>query len=80
MRYDIVGSVLLFASAFMYAARYIAAALFIGPGLRNWDEGLFRAAYSYVGNGLSTWALISLIAGIALLVVGAVVKSVTRRD
>ncbi len=75
MRYDIVGGMLLWISAFLYAARYMAAALFMGPGLKNWDVRLFQAAYRYVGNGLTTWAMLALIAGLGVIVAGCVVNS-----
>jgi len=75
MRYDTVGGMLLFTSAFLYAARYIAAALFMGPGLKSWGVDLFQASYSYVGNGLTTWAILALIAGFATIVAGCVANS-----
>lgn len=72
MKYDRIGSTLFAISAFLYAMRYIAAALFMGPGLTNWDFSLFEAAYGYVGNGLTNWALIALIGGFICLAVGIV--------
>lgn len=75
MRLEIVGGMLLCASALLYAARYIAAALFMGPGLRNWDARLFQASYKYVGNGLTTWSVIALVAGLAAIIGGYVLSS-----
>lgn len=80
MRYDLIGSFLLATSALLYASRYLAAAVFMGPGLNNWGSKLFKAAYRYVGNGLTIWALISLIAGIACIAVGIVRDSNKRRE
>jgi hypothetical protein len=50
--------------------RYIAAALFMGPGLSNWDYSLFESAYAYIGSGLTNWAVIALIAGLLCVAVG----------
>lgn len=71
MRYDYVGVELLKIAAFLYVARYIAAALFMGPGLHSWNRGLFAAAYKYVGSDLTIIACISAIVGITLLLVSA---------
>lgn len=71
MRYDYVGVELLKLAAFLYVARYIAAALFMGPGLQSWNRSLFAAAYKYVGSDLTIIACISAIVGIAFLVVSA---------
>ena len=72
MKYDRIGATLLASAAFLYAMRYIAAALFMGPGLSNWDYSLFEAAYSYVGDGLTNWAVIALIGGLICLAAGMV--------
>ncbi|TAK32803.1 MAG: hypothetical protein EPO21_14500 [Chloroflexota bacterium] len=73
MRYDLVGAVLLGISAFLYASRYFAAALFMGPGLSNWNADLFRAAYGYVGDGLTRWAIVALFVGVVSLALGAII-------
>jgi hypothetical protein len=73
MKYDLVGSMLIFTSAFLYAVRYITAAIFMGAGLKNWSTDLFHAAYGYVGNELTMWSRLALIGGLGLIVVGAVV-------
>lgn len=73
MRYDLTGGILIGASALLYASRFLAAAMFMGCGLRNWDTSLFKAAYGYIGNGLTNWATVGLIAGLLFLAV-AVVK------
>lgn len=74
MRYDIIGSMLICAAAFLYAARYIAAAIFM-TGVTNWNAELFRASYSYVGNGLTIWSTLALIAGLGAIVAGTVAHS-----
>ncbi|MDC0325528.1 hypothetical protein OAM01_02105 [bacterium] len=71
MKYDYVGIELLKISAFLYAARYLAAALFMGPGLNNWNHDLFEASYGYVGSGLTVIAGLAAAAGITSLVVAA---------
>jgi hypothetical protein len=71
MKYDYVGVGLLKIAALLYAARYVAAALFMGPGLKNWDSSLFAASYKYVGSELTVVACVSAIAGIAMLALAA---------
>ncbi len=72
MKYDSIGATFFAIAAFLYAMCYIAAALFMGPGLTNWDFSLFEAAYGYIGNGLTNWALMALVAGLVCLAVGIV--------
>ena len=72
MKYDRIGATLFGVAAFLYAMRYIAAALFMGPGLSNWDYSLFEAAYGYVGDGLTNWAVAALVAGLVSIAVGVV--------
>jgi len=80
MKYDRIGATLFAVAAFLYAARYVTAALFMGPGLTNWDFSLFEAAYEYVGNGLTKWATTALIAGIVCMAVGIVKELKERKD
>ena len=75
MKYDRIGTTFFAIAAFLYAVRYISAALFMGPGLTNWDYPLFEAAYGYVGNGLTNWAIIALITGLVCMAVGIVKDS-----
>ena len=75
MKYDRIGTTFFAIAAFLYAARYIAAALFMGPGLTNWDYPLFEAAYNYVGDGLTNWAVVALVIGLICMVVGIVKDS-----
>jgi hypothetical protein len=62
------GVELLKIGAFLFAMRYVSAALFMGPGLKNWDSNLFKASYGYVGNGLTNWAIIFGIAGVIFII------------
>jgi hypothetical protein len=55
-------------SAFLFSSRYIAAAIF-GSGVKSWSARLFNAMLNYVGNTLTVWAVIALIAGIVYLVI-----------
>ena len=80
MKYDHVGVELLKTAAFLYAARYVAAALFMGPGLKNWDGNLFHASYNYIGNGLTVWAIISAIVGVVMIVVSLAGKRSGKTD
>lgn len=79
MRYDIVGGMLLCISAFLYAARYITAAIFMGGGLNNWSADLFQASYGYVGNGLTTWSTLALFAGLGMIATGTIVNLENRK-
>ena len=56
-------------AAFLFAARYICAAIF-GRNVTSWSEELFHNLYSYVGSGLTIAAGVSLVVGIAYLVWG----------
>ena len=60
------GTILIAVSAFLYAAHFVAAAIF-GSGLSSWDTGLFRAMLQYTDQGLDTASLVSLIAGVLYL-------------
>lgn len=71
MRYDLIGCTLLGISAFLYAARYITAAIFMGS-VRSWNQELFQASYQYVGDDLTTWASIAFVAGLLAFAVGIV--------
>ncbi|MBN2048561.1 MAG: hypothetical protein JW750_12020 [Anaerolineaceae bacterium] len=61
------GAVLIFTAAFLYAAKFIAAATF-GSGLNNWNSDLFRSMLRYVDQGLTPASVIALIAGIIYLI------------
>jgi hypothetical protein len=64
-------------AAFLFAARYVCAAIF-GSGVKSWDAGLFHAMYGYVGSGLTTAAVVSLVVGIVYLVAGELLDIVPR--
>lgn len=58
---------LLAIGAFLYATRYIAAAIF-GSGVASFSTELFRAMLQYVGIAPLIWSILAAIAGIAYLV------------
>ena len=60
------GNTLIAVSAFLYAAHFLAAAMF-GSNLASWDADLFRAMLQYTDQGLSTASLVALIAGVVYL-------------
>jgi hypothetical protein len=60
-------------AAFLYATRYITAAIF-GSGVSSWNSDLFHALLQYVGNSLTILSVISLIVGISYLVMGEIRK------
>lgn len=70
MRYDTIGSSLIFTSAFLYAMRYVTAAIFMGPGLSSWNHKLFQSSYDYVGGNLTILSSVALVAGIVMLLIG----------
>lgn len=72
MRCDVVGCMFIFVSAFLYAARYIATAIFMVVRRDGWSERLFKESYDYIGNGLTVWAILALGAGLAVIAVGTV--------
>ena len=74
MRNDIVGGLLILTSALLYISRYIVAALFIGS-TQSWSKELFQTSYKYVGNDLTLWSMIALVAGLITLVKGYATKS-----
>ena len=54
-------------SAFLFASRYITAAIF-GSGVSSWNARLFAHMLGYVGNTLTVLSIIALIVGIIYLV------------
>lgn len=58
---------LLVIAALLFAARYLAAAIF-GSGMVGWSAEIFNALLQYVGSGLHTAALVALVAGVAYLI------------
>ena len=64
-------------AAFLFATRYVCAAIF-GSGVKSWDAGLFHSMYGYVGSGLTTAAVVSLVVGIVYLVAGELLDVLRR--
>jgi hypothetical protein len=56
-------------AAFLFATRYICAAIF-GNRVSSWSAELFHHLYSYIGPGLTIAAGASLAAGIMYLILG----------
>ena len=54
-------------AAFLFSAKYISAAIF-GSGLASYNEELFNAMLSYIGNPLSICAIFALLIGLAYIV------------
>lgn len=54
-------------AAILYSVRYVSAAVFMS-GVSSWDRGLFAAGLEYVGSPLRTLSIISLLVGVAYLV------------
>ena len=55
-------------AAFLYAMRYVAAAIY-RSGASNFGPQSFKDAYGYIGHGLTFWAIIFAIAGLAIMVI-----------
>lgn len=64
-------------AAFLYSVRFVCAAIF-GSGASSWDAEFFRALYAYVGSGLTTAAVVALVAGIAFIVFGELTEGRKR--
>ena len=73
------GISLIFISAFLYAARYIAAATY-GSGQTSWSAELFRGLLQYVGGGLVTWSIVALVAGVFFLVLAEITELRSAKD
>ncbi|AYB39955.1 hypothetical protein [Brevibacillus laterosporus] len=56
-------------SAFLISAKYISASIF-GSGVVSWDNSIYDAMLSSVGNTLSTFSLLALLIGIAYIAWG----------
>ena len=66
-----VGAIFCLISALLFAARYLAAAIFMS-GVVSWSRELFRSGLEHVGPPLSIAAVIALVLGVAFLVWGIV--------
>lgn len=56
-------------AAFLFSAKYLSAAIF-GSGVVSWDEELFNAMLSYIGNPLSICSILALIIGVTYIAWG----------
>ena len=61
------GAVLIAAASLLYVTRFIAAAIF-GTGFTTWSTKHFNTLLGYVDQGLTTWSIAALAAGIIYLV------------
>jgi hypothetical protein len=73
-----VGLGLIAIAAFLFATRYVSAAIF-GSNATSWDAELFHGFYRDIGSGLTTAAIVALIAGTAYLVWGELTEGRSRR-
>lgn len=53
-------------AAFLYASRYVTAAIF-GSGVTSWNHQLFGSMLYYVGNRLTMLSAVALVVGIGYL-------------
>jgi hypothetical protein len=58
-------------SAFLYATRFIAAAIW-GSGFSSWNAENFRALLEYVDQGLTPWSIAALVLGLLFLIWGEI--------
>jgi hypothetical protein len=72
------GISMIIVSAMLYATRYLAAAIF-GSGVISWSQELFQAMLQYIGQGLTIWSVVALVAGISYLVWAEVDEIRVRR-
>ena len=61
------GTIFCLIAAILYATRYLSAAIFMS-GISSWSNNLFTSGLNYVGGTLTTFSTISLVVGIAYLV------------
>lgn len=60
-------------AAFLFAARYISAAIY-GSNETGWNADLFSGLLQYVGSSLLVLSIISLVVGIVYLILGEIRK------
>ncbi len=65
-------------AAFLFATRYLAAAIFSSGG-SSWDKQLFQAMLEYVGTVPITLSIIALAFGVAYLIWGEYEEWTGRR-
>lgn len=63
----VTGVLFIAIAAFLYAARFVAAAIW-GAGVTNWNTQLFSNMYDYIGNGLTIWSILALLVGAGYLI------------
>lgn len=63
MNHKTMGMIFICISVFLYAVRYLAAAIF-GSNLTSWSKEMFDSMLTYVGKGPLVLSWISLIVGI----------------
>lgn len=61
------GAIFCLTGGLLFAARYIAAAIFMS-NVSSWDSMLFAAGLEYQGYGLLVFSAVNMIAGIIYLV------------
>lgn len=62
-----VGALFIVIAAFLYAVRYLAAAIY-GSNMSSWNKELFDHLLSYVGSGPLILSWIALIVGLGLFI------------
>lgn len=67
------GTIFCLISAILFSTRYISAAIF-SSNVSSWDAELFSHMLSYVGNTLTTLSIVSLVVGIAYLLVAEILE------
>lgn len=73
------GTIFCLISAILFSTRYISAAIF-SSNVSSWDAELFSHMLSYVGNTLTTLSIVSLVVGIAYLLVAEILEEKIRNN
>lgn len=63
-----------FIAALLFLAWYIAAAIYLSNMPGEWGHDIFVRGLAYVGDSLKTLSVLSLIAGIAYLLLAEIIK------
>ena len=66
-------------AAFLFSAKYISAAIF-GLSVASWDEDLFNAMLSYIGNPLSICSIIALLLGLVYIAWGEYEEFIIKKQ
>ena len=56
-------------AAFLFAIRYVTAAIF-GSSVNTWNTELFGNMLKYTGNALTVLSVIALVVGVVYLIIG----------